>query len=90
VPSIWFRSGTDYLDRPGGGADPFASWIRQHYHRSSDEVTDDWNFDGVVEDARLAFWLGWQVAEADTLPAWYPGDEFEDERAAALAAIAIH
>jgi len=86
VPSIWFRSGSDFIDRPeGSDADPFASWIRQHYHRPSDEVAEDWNFDGLVEDAQLAFWLGWLVAEADTAPEWYSGDEFEDERSSALA-----
>jgi hypothetical protein len=89
VPSIWFRSGTDFIDRPeGSDADPFASWIGQHYHRPSDEVTGDWNLDGLVEDARLAFWLGWLVTTADTVPTWYPGDEFEDDRATSLAQIA--
>jgi Zn-dependent M28 family amino/carboxypeptidase len=89
VPSIWFRSGTDFIDRPeGSDDDPFSSWIRQHYHRPSDEVSDDWNLEGLVEDARLAFWLGWLVADADSAPEWYPGDEFEDERAAALAEVA--
>jgi len=88
VPSIWFRSGTDFIDRPeGSDDDPFASWIRQHYHRPSDEVAEDWNFDGLVEDARLAFWLGWLVANGDAAPQWYPGDEFEDERAASLAEV---
>jgi Zn-dependent M28 family amino/carboxypeptidase len=89
VPSIWFRSGNDFIDRPeGSDDDPFASWIRRHYHRPSDEVSEDWNFDGLVDDARLAFWLGWLVADRDTAPEWYPGDEFEDERAASLAEIA--
>ena len=38
------------------------------YHRPSDEVTGDWNLDGLVEDARLAFWLGWLVTTADPVP----------------------
>ena len=88
VPSIWFRSGTDFIGRPEGwGEERFAGWIREHYHRPSDEVSAEWDLDGLVEDARLAFWLGWLVAGADALPEWYPGDEFEDERAAALAEI---
>jgi len=86
VPSIWFRSGTEFIGRPEGwGEQQFASWIRQHYHRPSDEVSEDWNLDGLVDDARLAFWLGAAVADAEREPEWYPGDEFEDERLAALA-----
>lgn len=91
VPSIWFRSGTDFIDRPEGwGAEQFADWIRRHYHQPIDEVSDDWKFDGLVEDARLAFYLGAAVADGDRLPEWYAGDEFEDERKAALQAVAGH
>jgi hypothetical protein len=50
-------------------------------------VSAEWNLEGLVEDARLAFYLGAVVAESDRLPEWYPGDEFEDERAAALRAL---
>jgi Zn-dependent M28 family amino/carboxypeptidase len=86
VPSIWFKSGTDHVGRPPGwGDETQARWIEEHYHRPSDEVEESWNFDGLVEDARLAFRLGLEVANADAMPAWYPGDEFEDERRRALA-----
>jgi Zn-dependent M28 family amino/carboxypeptidase len=90
VPSIWFRSGTDFVDRPQGwGAEQFSDWISTHYHQPIDEVSEDWNLDGLVDDARLAFYLGVVVAGTDDLPAWYPGDEFEDERRAALAALGL-
>jgi hypothetical protein len=46
---------------------------------------DSWNYDGLVEDALLGFRLALSVANADEMPSWYPGDEFEDERLAALA-----
>ena len=89
VPSIWFRSGSDFIDRPAGwGAEQFADWIRRHYHQPIDEVSEDWNLEGLVEDARLAFYLGAAVTDSDRLPEWYPGDEFEDERKTALQALA--
>jgi Zn-dependent M28 family amino/carboxypeptidase len=88
VPSIWFRSGTDFVGRPpGSGDEEFANWIRRRYHQPSDEVSEEWNLEGLVEDARLAFYLGGAVADTDRLPEWYPGDEFEDERKAALEAV---
>ena len=84
VPAIWFKSGTDFIGRPEGwGEQVHAEWIEQNYHRPTDEVEESWIFDGLVEDARLAFKLALTVANTDEMPAWYPGDEFEDERLAA-------
>ena len=34
----------------------------------------------MVEDARLAYRVGLEVANGAKLPAWYPGDEFEAAR----------
>lgn len=85
VPAIWFKSGTDFFGRPAGwGRQMMEEWIEQRYHRPSDELDETWNFEGLVEDARLAFFLGLAVANADEMPSWLPGDEFEDERLRAL------
>jgi len=86
VPAIWFRSGSRVRGRPEGwGKERFQEWIATRYHQPIDEVGEDWNYDGLVEDARLAFWLGSIVADRQDLPTWYPGDEFENVRKAALA-----
>jgi hypothetical protein len=39
----------------------------------------------MVEDARFGFLAGLLIADADELPAWRPGDEFEAARRKALA-----
>jgi hypothetical protein len=67
------------------GANAVHRWIEHHYHQPSDEVEPSWNLDGLVQDARLAFLLATTVANRDAMPAWVPGDEFEDERLASLA-----
>jgi hypothetical protein len=86
VPAIWFKSGTDFIGQPEGwGEQQQADWIERNYHRPSDQVEDTWVLDGLVEDAHLGFRLALTVASADEMPTWYPGDEFEDERLAALA-----
>jgi len=86
VPAIWFKSGTDFIGRPAGwGEATYAEWIERKYHQPSDEVDPSWTLDGLVQDARLAFLLAATVATRDAMPAWVPGDEFEDERLAALA-----
>jgi hypothetical protein len=85
VPAIWFQSGSDFIGRPPGwGERTHADWIARNYHRPGDEVEESWNYDGLLEDTRLAFELGLQVANADGMPAWNPGDEFESVRERAL------
>jgi Zn-dependent M28 family amino/carboxypeptidase len=85
VPSIWFQSGDDFIDRPAGWGERMkAEWITRNYHRPSDEIEESWNYDGLLEDTRLAFELGLHVANADSMPLWYPGDEFEAVRQRAL------
>jgi hypothetical protein len=40
----------------------------------------------MIEDAQLGFYVGVNVANADEMPGWVRGDEFEAARKAALAA----
>jgi hypothetical protein len=41
----------------------------------------------MIEDARLDFLAGWLVSQADAMPTWNPGNEFEAARKKALAAV---
>jgi Zn-dependent M28 family amino/carboxypeptidase len=86
VPAIYLHGGTKFRGRPETwGKEKVEAWEAAHYHQASDELTPDWNFDGMVEDARLVFEAGLQIANTDQLPAWNPGDEFEAARKSALA-----
>jgi Zn-dependent M28 family amino/carboxypeptidase len=88
VPAIYLDTGADFVDRPEGwGKEQIDAWTEIHYHQPSDELTDEWDFAGMVDDARLALECGLAVTEADELPAWVPGDEFEAARKEALAAL---
>ena len=68
------------------GKDKEADYRKTRYHQPSDEVTADWNCDGMVEDDVLAYRVGLDVVRGGKLPAWFPGDEFEKKRREALAA----
>jgi Zn-dependent M28 family amino/carboxypeptidase len=84
IPSLYFSSGLDYIGRPPGwGKETGDAWRDAHYHQPSDQIDPTWNWDGMVEDARLGFLVGYAVAQADRRPAWKPGDEFADARPAA-------
>ncbi|NNE60364.1 MAG: M28 family peptidase [Woeseia sp.] len=89
VPALYLDSGTDYVDRPAGwGKEQHDHYTEVHYHQPSDEYDDSWNFDGMIDDARLGFWTGLSIAVADEMPRWNPGDEFEAARLEALEAVA--
>ncbi|HEX6636292.1 MAG TPA: M28 family metallopeptidase [Steroidobacteraceae bacterium] len=87
VPAMYFHGGTDYIGKPEGwGRKAKEDWEEHIYHQPSDEIDDTWVFDGMIEDATLGFFSGWLVAQADEMPKWNPGDEFEATRKKALAA----
>jgi hypothetical protein len=85
VPAIYLDSGTDFIGRPPGwGQEQMEAWEAATYHQPGDELDETWNFEGMIEDARLAYYCGMTIAQADEMPTWNPGDEFEAARLAAL------
>ncbi|SRR6266508_40565 len=88
VPAAYVKFGTDVIGKPAGwGKEQVEAYQKNTYHQPSDEYHDDLDFAGAVEDARLAFLLGCRVADADAMPRWRPGDEFEAARKKALALV---
>ena len=61
-------------------------WERTHYHQLSDELRDDSDLSGAVEDVRLLFHAGLRIAGDRNLPTWTPGDEFAPARKKAIEA----
>ena len=87
VPAIYTDNGVEFIGKPEGwGKETIDAWVEIHYHQPSDELTDEWNFDGYVEDTLLLYEAGRRVADDPELPRWNPGDEFEAPRVEALAA----
>ena len=89
VPALYFDTGTDFVGKPAGwGRARLEEWELKDYHQPSDQIDDSWNFDGMIQDAELIFYAGWLIEQADALPTYNPGDEFEAARKKALAAVA--
>ena len=69
------------------------SWARQQrdeytaqrYHKPSDEYDPAWDLGGAVEDLRLFFRVGYQLANESTFPNWRPGTEFKAARDTMMA-----
>jgi len=87
VPAMYLDTGTDFVDRPPEwGREQQDHYTDVSYHQPSDEYNDSWNFDGMISDALIGFWAGLAIANADEMPQWQEGDEFEAARLEALAA----
>jgi Zn-dependent M28 family amino/carboxypeptidase len=82
VPAISFLfPGTDYVHPdPGYGERVRGAYIRDDYHKPSDEVKADWDMAGIVDDTQLTFWVGLDVANGRAWPTWMPGSEFRAAR----------
>ena len=87
VPAMYLHTGTDFVDKPEGwGKEQINRYTDINYHQPSDEYDDSWNFDGMVSDTLLGYWTGLAIANADSMPTWNEGDEFEAVRLLALMA----
>jgi len=85
VPAFYFSGGTDFVGRPPEwGVEQVNAYTERNYHQPSDELTAEWNFDGMVQDAQFGFYAGLIVANETELPVWNAGNEFEAARRAAL------
>lgn len=86
VPALYADSGVDVIGRPAGwGQKVRDEYTARDYHKPSDEMKDDWDLAGAVEDVRLLIDIGLRVAQGDTWPEWKAGSEFKARRDAMLA-----
>ena len=86
VPAVYLDPGMDFVDRPEGwGKQQIDHFTEVNYHQPTDEYDDSWNFEGAETDAALGFWTGLAIANADEMPRWNEGDEFEAARLKALS-----
>lgn len=85
VPAMYLDTGTDFVDRPPEwGREQQNHYTEVNYHQPSDEYDPNWNLDGMIQDALLGYWTGLAIANADEMPSWVAGDEFEAARIEAL------
>jgi Zn-dependent M28 family amino/carboxypeptidase len=88
VPAMYLDTGTDFVDRPPEwGREQQNHYTEVNYHQPTDEYDPSWTFDGMVDDALLGYWTGLAIANADDMPTWNPGDEFEAARIEAIKAV---
>ncbi|SFG95414.1 M28 family metallopeptidase [Pontibacter chinhatensis] len=86
VPALYASSGVIARNQP---ADYVKKWKENYttndYHKPSDEVRDDWNLEGAVEDLQLFLRVGYRVANTEAFPEWKEGTEFKAKREETLS-----
>jgi Zn-dependent M28 family amino/carboxypeptidase len=82
VPALTFLfPAEDYIGRPADyGARVRTAYVGNDYHKPTDEVKPDWDPRGMVDDTRLLFRVGVEVANSTRWPTWNAGTEFRARR----------
>ena len=87
VPMLYAEAGSDHREL---GPDYIKArdreYLENRYHTALDEMTDDWDLRGLAQDIELYFGIGLEVADGDSWPQWYEGNEFRSIREHSLAA----
>jgi Zn-dependent M28 family amino/carboxypeptidase len=81
VPSLYIEHGRRYRGRPEGWGDSIQTdYTALHYHAPSDEFSEDFVFEGAVQQGRLALLTILDIANDDGWPNWLEGSEFKAAR----------
>jgi Zn-dependent M28 family amino/carboxypeptidase len=85
VPVVYAKSRSSYIGQPENYArEKVDEYIKNAYHKVTDNVHDDWDFSGAVEDIQLLFLVGYDVAQGRRYPQWKAGAEFKAKRDAMM------
>ena len=81
IPSLYTSAGMDVIGKGKDfGKQKSDEYRNKYYHRPSDEIDNGWNLDGAIEDLKLLFMVGKQIAANEKWPAWKEGSEFKKLR----------
>jgi Zn-dependent M28 family amino/carboxypeptidase len=85
VPAFDPDTGTEFIGKPADyGQKMRDRYTANDYHKPSDEVKPDWDMTGAVDDLRIFFELGFNVANGERYPEWKTGTEFKAKRDAMM------
>jgi len=85
IPAVYPAAGTDSVEH--GRAWTLAQrakFLAEKYHKVTDEYDPNWDLSGAVDDLRLLFKVGYQLASETAFPNWKEGTEYKKIRDADL------
>ncbi len=76
IPALYINPGIQFVEKLTVDLDEY--W-HTRYHQVIDEVDEAWDLSGCERDMRVQFQTAIKVANADDMPHWIEGSEFETE-----------
>jgi Zn-dependent M28 family amino/carboxypeptidase len=87
VPALYAKGGIDHVEH---GTAHGKAWSDDYganrYHQPADEFDPGWDLSGMVQDMEALYQVGRQLADGETWPNWYEGNEFRAARDASAEA----
>ncbi len=81
VPALFAKGGIDSLEHgKQWGLARQTDYIRNRYHKPSDEYNPTWDWEGAVDDVLLYLDVAKELAIKSDFPNWYEGNEFRPIR----------
>ena len=86
VPMLYARGGVDSFEHgKAWGLEQRRNYVRDYYHKVSDEFDPNWDLRGAQQDLNLFYQVGNELANGTAWPNWYPGKEFRAARERSMA-----
>lgn len=77
VPALSIQNGNDFVGKPKDFAEKFfENYNRNNYHQPSDEFSEDWRFDGMVQALDVTMAIAMEASNQKKLPRYNKTDEF--------------
>ena len=86
VPMLYADGGTDLVDGGTEAGEAIGTAYRENdYHQPSDEYSEDWPMEAMVDTTKILYQTGAAIAYSNAWPNWYEGNEFKALRDAQRA-----
>lgn len=82
VPSLYLSKGIDDVEHgKEWGLEESRKWLMANYHKPSDNYEPEiWNFDGMIEDVKVYFEVGYNLSMTNEFPEWNAASPFKSLR----------
>ncbi len=85
VPALSAGSGVQHVEKgEEWGLAQREKYIREKYHKPSDEFDATWDLSGILDELHMYFMLGYRLSMESTFPNWKEGSEFKLKRDTAM------
>lgn len=78
VPGLFMGAGNEFISTDTATIEKRKKALAGRYHAPSDEVDDNWDFAGIIEDIKLFFDIGYVMSQEKTFPQFKLKSEFRE------------